>query len=187
MIKMSIAQKKERQSFMKGKGFYTRQVDGDWGKYSVDATKKFQVYAKKYGKYCQSCLIDGDWGNETEKAYKSLKTGIVEVNVSNSVDYVDKAIFKNMIKQVEANPNITKVYINKTGTVRKYVSIARYNNMKARWDNWFKKEKVEANIVYINKPSQLSPTSNFLTNFSKAVGRSVKNFTDVCVGIRGRR
>ena len=61
MIKMNTAQKRERQQYMKDKGFYTRQVDGDWGKYSVEATRKFQVWAKNYNKYCSSCLIDGDW------------------------------------------------------------------------------------------------------------------------------
>lgn len=187
MIKMSTAQKKERQQYMKDKGFYTRQVDGGWGKYSVEATKKFQVFAKKYNKYCQSCLIDGDWGYETEKAYQSLKNNILEINVSNTVDPVDNTIFKNMIKQVTDNPNISKVFINKTGTIRKYVTLNQYKNMKARWDNWYKKEKVEAKIVYINKPSQLKPTSNFLSKFSKAVGRNIKTPEDIEAGIKGRK
>lgn len=187
MIKMNTAQKRERQQYMKDKGFYTRQVDGDWGRYSVDATRKFQVWAKNYNKYCSSCLIDGDWGNETEKAYQSLKNNILEVNVSNSVDPVDNTIFNGMIKQVNENPKTNKVFINKTGTIRKYVSLNQYKNMKARWDKWYKKEGSEAKIVYINKPSQLKTTSNFLTKFSKAIGITIKTARDIEEGIKGRR
>lgn len=109
MMKMTIVEKKERQEFMKDNKWYNRQIDGDWGNYSKESTGLFQKYAQSKGKYYGK--IDTVWCSLTEKAYQALK--IKESNVSNSVDYVDKVIFKNMIKQASSNPN--KVFINNTG------------------------------------------------------------------------
>lgn len=175
---------KERQQFLKDNKWYARQVDGIPGDFTKKATGLFQAYAKNKGLY--NGVIDTDWGDLTEKAYQSTK--VRETDFSNSVDTVDNAIFKNMIKQASSNP--AKIFVNSVGSVRRYVVLSKYKEMKSRWDKWLKDNNEEPKIVYINKPSQLkpiTPASNFITKFSKAVGRTITKAADIEAGIKGRR
>ncbi|RAP51131.1 MAG: hypothetical protein BZ138_05995 [Methanosphaera sp. rholeuAM270] len=55
---------KELQTWLKAKGYYTRQVDGDYGNYTVEAVKKFQ---KQY-----SLTVDGWFGPLTCAKYKAV-------------------------------------------------------------------------------------------------------------------
>ncbi|MGL6299215.1 MAG: hypothetical protein ACRC1M_08635 [Methanobacteriaceae archaeon] len=179
----------ERQKFLKKHELYCNdcKIDGIPGNETKKAIKKFQTAAKQWGNYPYT--IDNDWGNETEKAYqkmKNLESLIKNIDVSNSVDYVSKDIFKSMINQVTKNPSTSRVYINTTGYLRKYVNLTQYKVMKKRYDDFIVSDKVEPNLVYINKPNQLVPTTNYLAKFSDAVGRSVKNWEDVCIGIKNR-
>ena len=80
MILMDTSMKKERQQFMKNNKWYNRLVDGDWGRYTKDATGLFQKYAKSKGKY--NALIDKDWGPLTEKAYQGLKPISVKIPIN---------------------------------------------------------------------------------------------------------
>ena len=67
---------KEKQRFLKEQGFYTGNIDGDWGKLSIQATKEFQrsQHLEVDGKFgpattkCATCINDG--GYKTKQSFK---------------------------------------------------------------------------------------------------------------------
>lgn len=59
---------KELQSFLKSRGFYVRQVDGDFGKYTRSAVMLFQ---KKAG-----IIVDGYVGAQTRAAIQKIVMGV---------------------------------------------------------------------------------------------------------------
>jgi uncharacterized protein YcbK (DUF882 family) len=67
---------KEKQRFLKEQGFYTGNIDGDWGKLSKEATALFQKsqHIEVDGKFgpvttkCATCINDG--GYKTKESFK---------------------------------------------------------------------------------------------------------------------
>lgn len=191
---------KERQGFMKTYGWYDDNiVDGIPGTETVKSIKQFQSKAQGKGHYDKTNLIDGDWGSETEKAYgKWLKNE--EFDVTNSVDSVSAAMMKDMIKRYDAYVKSIgqpiKVYLSLVNSFRRYVNVAKFKDMRKRYENWVKTNKKEPDFVWINVATKLTPTTSgssgnyatpYLAKFADAVGRTIKTWEDVCIGVKNRK
>jgi len=186
---LALAQKKERQTFLKNKGWYTKNVDGDWGQFSRDATKKFQSWAKTQGYYCSTCAVDGVWGNETEKAYKRAITPVTTTtttnitqtlsNISGTTKFIPKTTFLDMKKRVEnwvkTNGSApSTVYID--GTKREYVTYARYKNMLERMERWKTAKGTYADGVYVNPPTAPVPPASTSSQTCMYVAKYLKDY-----------
>jgi len=169
---LTLAQKKERQSFLKDKGWYDKAIDGDWGQFSKEATKKFQQWAKTEGYYCTTCIVDGIWGNETEKAYgKAIKlvtknTSQTSNDISGTAKFLPKATFLDMKKRVDdwistKGSSPTTVYID--STKKEHVNYEIYKDMLERMEKWKIAKGTYADGVYVSPPTPPVPPSTLKT------------------------
>lgn len=165
---LNLNERKKRQKFLKERGFYSRAIDGDWGKYSKIATKSFQKWAKAKGYY--PFKIDGEWGNETEKAYKSvaINSKTKENDVSNEEILITYGTFFDMETRYNKFKKKNKVepktiYLIFGG--KNYITNSRFKDMQNRVEKYKKENPKEAlNNVWIKKPKI---PENILTNNNK--------------------
>jgi peptidoglycan hydrolase-like protein with peptidoglycan-binding domain len=192
----------ERQLFKKSYGWYTAEIDGVPGSLTKEATKKFQDAAKKHKNkyYCPTCAVDGDWGNETEKAYQNWIQK-EEIDVTFSVDSIGKDMFKDMTVRFDKyspKTDLNRVYLSWAQPFRRYITKNKYLEMKSRWDKWKNANGgKDPEFIWINSSTQLAPVSPstptsgyatpFLAKFADAVGRGIRTWEDVCLGIKNRR
>lgn len=106
---------KQKQEFLKNRGYYTGNIDGVWGKLSKEATKKFQK--------SQHILADGIFGKNTENKANILiknnwQIGVVKFtyhrnNGTTEIVYVNENILitKNFrLYEFMMNANTIKKY-----------------------------------------------------------------------------
>lgn len=152
---------KEVQTYLTYLGLYKRQIDGDYGDYTVTAVKKLQ---KQY-----DLVEDGNFGPVTCKS-----CGINGQDISKSIQTIEVSVFEDMINRFTQytqknvkEPNI--IYINYTNKYR-YITNTKYHDMKTRYDKYVKENGKKPNFCYINKPTATNTDGTFTQKFKDAVG-----------------
>lgn len=178
---------KKVQEYLKYMGLYKREIDGDYGEYTISAVKKLQ------GKY--NLKEDGNFG-----LFTCRKCGINGQDISNSNQTIEKEVFKDIItrhdKYVKENGKEPQIcYINIENKYR-YITIKKYTDMKQRWDKWIQNHGgKEPNYCYVNIPSERGEStgsksdadSEYIKAFEDAVGRKISNFKDGYNAIKYRK
>ena len=155
----------ELQTYLQYLRFYTREVDGQCGDYTVEAIKKMQ---KAY-----DVKVDGIFGKTTCNA-----CGINGQDISKSIQTVELSMFEDMIKRFETFKKDNKrepklVYLDINNKYR-YVTLECYKDMKKRYDEFVKNNTRKPNFVYVTVPKAPSSEGKYLTKARKVFG----NFSD---------
>lgn len=161
-------QVKELQKYLYFLKYYNRQIDGDYGNYTVEAVKRMQ---RAYGND-----PDGVFGKKT-----CSKCGINGQDISGTINAIDLTTFEDMKKRFEnynkshkAEANIVYLDFN---TKYRYVNKERMHDMIKRYDTYVAKNNRKPNFVYVNVPStdsrldgsKVSKVKAKLGNFTNAV------------------
>ncbi len=143
---------KEVQKYLKYYGYYTGNIDGSCGDYTVLAIKKFQK--------ANALKEDGVFGK-----LSCQKSNINGKDVSNStVKEITLSTFKNMLQRyqdfVKTNarePNI--MYLSKEYPYE-YVTLKQFVDIKKRYEQFQKDNGREPKTLAINKITITSTTNN---------------------------
>jgi peptidoglycan hydrolase-like protein with peptidoglycan-binding domain len=118
---------KELQKYLKYLGYYSSEVDGEYGDKTINAVKKLQ---KQY-----KLKEDGIFGSISCKS-----TGINGVDVSNSTLTLDKSTYLDMFERFDSytsknkvEPNI--IYLDKNNPY-KYVTKSKLKELKSQYNNY---------------------------------------------------
>ncbi len=152
---------KELQQYLKFLKYYTREIDGSCGDYTVSAIKNMQ---KAY-----DVTVDGWFGKKT-----CVACGINGQDISKSIQTVDLAMFEDMIarfdKYVKDNKKEPKIMYLDFKTKYRYVTLEKFKEMKTRFDNYTKNNVRKPNFVYVNVPTAPSATGKYYQKAVAALG-----------------
>jgi len=167
---------KELQQYLAYLKYYTREVDGVCGDYTVNAIKQMQ---KAY-----SVTADGWFGKKT-----CQKCGINGQDISNSMQTLELKLWEDIVKRFEAyvaknkkEPNICYIDFN---TKYRYITLKKYKDIKARYDKWVKDHNGnKPNFVYITLPRSTEAGGKY---YQKAVAKlgsfsTAKEFYNKLIG-----
>ena len=146
---------KEVQKYLKYYGYYTGNVDGECGNYTVEAIKKFQK--------ANGLVTDGVFGK-----LSCQKSNLNGKDISSSNKELKLEVWKDIMKRYDSyvstykkEPNIC--YIDKEHPYE-YITNTKYKDIKSRYEDWVKTNGKEPNIVYITKSNNQSSSSSTNTS-----------------------
>lgn len=161
---------KEIQKYLKYYDYYTGNIDGSCGTYTVEAIKKFQK--------ANGLKVDGIFGTVS-----CQKSNINGKDISNQNKDISLAVFKDMLQRYQnyvktkaKEPNIMYIDINNP---YEYVSLKQFVDIKKRYDDFIKNNNREPKLLTINKTNNSATTTTTTTQTTNA-NKTIFTVTHLC-------